>query len=685
MENLIDNFSELILKSIDSGLNENYAKCFSVRIKEVKSHVCGIFRRHNTIWKRNKLLKESENYVEPAEKAIALKWNTELNPDTNLPDHTITQATFHYVQIIKTLECLFSQANFKREYFGFNTSGTHVCQEGVYERYCCAETHKNSKFHDDRSAIKIRLFSDDCEICDALKSKKGIHKICCVYFTIDNMPEKFLSKTDNIFLVALCESTNLKIDDNNFDEIAELVLEEMKRLENIGIEVDGQTIKGSLARVVGDNLGANGMLGFVESFNSYFCRLCEISKEESERLLKERTEIMRTKASYQNCVEAASNFVDRGKSINLKTTKGIKRACIFNNLQGFHVLDNITLDVMHDVNEGIIPFFLTIFFEYCDSNKIVKKNDIQILVRDFNYGQLHKRNKPSTVIFTSPHLGQNATQLYTIMIHLPFIFANFKAKLEPIWISAESLLKMMQIIYSNKICEEDINNLTSNIEIHYTCLLETFGATLIPKHHFVLHYPYATRKIGPLINYWAMRFESKHRFFKSAAQRTNNFVNITKTLTNKHQEATSHRKFATDIVQFSKKTTEFNKCNHERDYSDQIAHFLNLDGLKVLRFAKYNSFDYSKGIMIISNGNLFEIDEVLTKDNKLFFFCCPYNVKQFDSFYNSVEIERKSDKISDFVVIEHRNLKNPKSYERKLSENKFFLICDTLQLKEIMN
>lgn len=485
-----------------------------------------------------------------------------------------------------------------------------MCQEGVYERFCCSETYKNCKIYDDRSAIKIRLASDDCDICDALKSKKGIHKMCCVYFTVDNMPERFLSKTDNLFLVALCKSTDLKIDDNNFDEIAELILEEMEYLENTGIEVNGQIIKGSLARFAGDNLGANGVLGFVECFNSYFCRLCEISKVDSESLVKERADIMRTKESYQKCVEAASKFIERGKPLNLKATKGIKRDCIFNRLQGFHVLDNITLDIMHDVNEGIIPFYLTKLFEYCDMNKIMKKSDIVTLVRDHIYGQLDQRNKPSLIMLNQHNLGQNAAQMYTIMINLPFIFANFKEKLESIWISAESLLKIMQIIYSKKICEEDIENLISYIEIHYKCLQEIFGATLLPKHHLVLHYPYAIRKIGPLIHYWTIRFEAKHGFLKSAAHKTKNFVNIGKTLAKKHQETFSHKKFATDVIVFSKVNTDFKKCNHEKDYSDQIALFISLNGLKVLKFAKYNSFEYRKGLMIISEGNLFGIDLV---------------------------------------------------------------------------
>lgn len=274
----------------------------------------------------------------------------------------------------------------------------------------------------------------------------------------------------------------------------------------------------------------------MESFNSYFCRLCEVSKGQSQYLVKECPEIMRTKESYNKCVEVANGFVERGQPIEFKATKGIKRACIFNSLQTFHVLDNISLDVMHDINEGLIPYFLAKFFEYCDKKKILKKSETHRLVRDFDYGVLHKRNKPSTINFERSNLGQNATQLYSVMIHLPFIFRNVREKLREVWSSAESLLKLMQIVYSSEIREDDVCNLSTHIEEHFTCLQRFFDGKLIPKHHNVLHYPNTIRKIGPLINYWMMRFEAKHQFFTNAANNTKNFVNITKTLAHKHQE-----------------------------------------------------------------------------------------------------------------------------------------------------
>lgn len=113
--------------------------------------------------------------------AIGLKWHSKPNLETNLTDHTFDQSTFQYIPILKTLECLFNDPIFKNEYMEYNLNGTHVCVDGVYERFCCSNVHKRYKLYEDKLAIKIRLASDDCDVCDPIKSKNVIHKLCCVY------------------------------------------------------------------------------------------------------------------------------------------------------------------------------------------------------------------------------------------------------------------------------------------------------------------------------------------------------------------------------------------------------------------------------------------------------------------------------------------------------------------------
>lgn len=250
----------------------------------------------------------------------------------------------------------------------------------------------------------------------------------------------------------------------------------------------------------------------------------------------ENPEKIRQKESYLSTIEVITE-----NEIDLKSTKGIKKYCVFNDLQNFHIFDNFSVDIMHDVNEGVIPFFMNKLL-FMIKNKISTLADIQAKVRDFNYGILNKKYKPSKINLEKHNLGQNAKQIYCIMIFLPFILINYRPKLLNIWNAMEKLLQIMQIIYSTCIRKTDIERLKDCIEEHLTFLVNKLNVNLIPKHHIMLHYPSVIHKMGPLIHMWMMRMESKHKVFTDMVKITNNFVNITKTLAHCHQQRLCNKK-----------------------------------------------------------------------------------------------------------------------------------------------
>ncbi|XP_047233654.1 uncharacterized protein LOC124875491 [Girardinichthys multiradiatus] len=58
---------------------------------------------------------------------------------------------------------------------------------------------------------------------------------------------------------------------------------------------------------------------------------------------------------------------------------------------------------------------------------------------------------------------------------------------------------------------------------------------LLPKHHYLDHYPQMIRFFGPLVEHWTMRFEAKHSFFKQVIRHTSCFKNVPLSLALKHQ------------------------------------------------------------------------------------------------------------------------------------------------------
>ena len=65
------------------------------------------------------------------------------------------------------------------------------------------------------------------------------------------------------------------------------------------------------------------------------------------------------------------------------------------------------------------------------------------------------------------------------------------------------------------------------------------GEMLLPKHHFMVHYPSCLLKSGPLVRYWCMRFEARHNLVKELARITRCYKNICLTLATRFQFALS--------------------------------------------------------------------------------------------------------------------------------------------------
>lgn len=63
---------------------------------------------------------------------------------------------------------------------------------------------------------------------------------------------------------------------------------------------------------------------------------------------------------------------------------------------------------------------------------------------------------------------------------------------------------------------------------------------LIPKQHFLTHYPNLLMKYSPLIHFWSMQIEEKHQYFKEIVQNMRNYKNIPMLLATKHQLYQAH-------------------------------------------------------------------------------------------------------------------------------------------------
>lgn len=408
----------------------------------------------------------------------------------------------------------------------------------------------------------------------------------------------------------------------------------------------------------------NGIFGFVESFRAtYFCRRCESSITECQTQVKVNDEKIRKESTYL----ALLNNIDPKKEVYIES-KGLKKFCIFNQLAVFSIFDNFSIDVMHDLNEGVISFFLVQFFKYLENNTSLTLSAIQTNVRDYPYGRLWTKYKPSpfTIDKDTKKLNQNAMQTYCLMVHLPFIFFAFKTNIPCMWKAMENLLSTMQIVYSNTIRETDIIRLEKHIESHLSFIVTKLKLDLLPKHHFLLHYANFIRASGPPIHSWMMRYESKHKFLNDISKRSSNFNHLSKTLVTRHQMflCVNVQSFEPNIVP-SKTLYDVTKSKNYSKYSTHLQRFFVGENLLSLNFLLYESFEYRPGFFVIHENNVFEILHIFEENEKYIFFCSCYS-KKFDTSLNSIEIELIVD---SYTIIDLKSIKYKKSYDRQSIAN----------------
>lgn len=649
---------------------------FEESLNSTKSYVIQKIKSVSTRRLREKKMKKQERYVAPNEYAIGLKWKTRKSQMSDLPNHQLEQNKFQYIHIDKTLESIFKQPEFVKNYIEHNQS--HVCVPGVYKYFCCGQTYRLHEVFRNKNVIQLQLGIDDFEVCSPLKSKTGVHKICAVYLQIRNIPPEISSKQNNVAIVAICKTHDLKAESEYFDNISNLIVDDLKKLEKDGIEIEGiGTLKAVLTNICSDNLGKNMVYGLHESFVAdYYCSICELNKSECQKTVKQLAEKFRSKLFYYNYFSS----LNRDESIDVSITKGIVRYCPFNDLKNFNIFDNVYVDLMHDVYVGIIKFFLKEFFEYCAKNNVLTKRKMMKIIRDFNFSVSNRRNVPSIVNFDKVNFNQSAAQIGCLMLHLPFIFFRFYEKLINIWPVMESLLQCIQILNSTEIREIDVNRLESMIEKHLTGMKNCFKITLKPKHHFLTHYPTVIRRQGPVKHFWMMPFESKHKYFTNLVKQTQNYINITKTMAETHQLDYCLKPFVMPEVSASVFKEKFRSHFEFNSYESLCCNFFKneIDSVHKLKFFIYNSVKYSEGFMIVHNETLYEIKSTLQLDQKYYLLCEEYETLRFSHECNSIVIGKiipETNIIIDFIELKHKCC-----YDKLILNKEIFIIADCLSI-----
>lgn len=486
------------------------------------------FKKLDSSFKQKKAVQKSGSFVQPLEIPITMGYAPRLNPVTGEVRQVMIHKTFQYVPIKEVLKLVLESPGFMECVQELRKS-----EDGLLRDFIDGHHYNSCRLLKKETTINILLFADDVEVTNPLSPKAGSHKIGMLYFAIKSLPTKFLSSLNNCFLLAIYKSCDAK--DFGLHDILMPFIRDMRSLQEDGLYITSEAFTGivrcGIAQVVGDNLGIHGMFGFSEGFTAnYFCRICKGHREVLRRQVVADSEMLRNRQNYEQDLLQA----------NLPET-GIKAPTPLNDVMDFHVTKNYAHDIMHDLLEGICPLELKLIVKALVDDGKFTLATLNGRITSFDYGFPDSSNKPcgipqSALQNPDGSAGQNAAQMWCLIRNFPLMIGDCVEEGNKYWELLLLLLDCMDLIFAPVISNEDTLFLKRLIQDHHALFLELYPErNLRPKHHFMLHYPRAIREVGPMNQFWAMRFEAKHNFFKRIAHITCNFKNIAKTLAHRHQ------------------------------------------------------------------------------------------------------------------------------------------------------
>lgn len=200
---------------------------------------------------------------------------------------------------------------------------------------------------------------------------------------------------------------------------------------------------------------------------------------------------------------------------------GVHGTSSFDALGYFDVTKSLPPDIMHDILEGVVP--LTMKHVICKAHR---QNHITITelneeLQKFCIGQNDKANKPvllsERLLRTSGIVG-TATQKWCLFRLLPFIMGHRIPPGSRYWHMLLLLCRdIADIVMAAKVTKDELACLELLVTEFLSEMTEVFGNVLIPKCHYLIHYPRLMSLYGPLHSLWCMRFKGKHQYFKNLA------------------------------------------------------------------------------------------------------------------------------------------------------------------------
>ncbi|XP_047658047.1 uncharacterized protein LOC113658066 [Tachysurus fulvidraco] len=429
--------------------------------------------------KRMQYFSEKWGKIDPVQYVLGTRFATRYNRTTGTFSQTIVKDKYVYIPILETLQFIYKHPKIKDMMARDSQQKTNFLYDMMESSLRIMNSSQNKGMQ-----FRSNFIFDEFECVKTLGSKRGIHKLGTIYFTIRNISPKYNSSLLNIHLVALFHAQDIKI--YGFDKILEPLVQDISTLETNGIRIPlfDHTVYGTIVQVTGDNLGVHSIFGFVEPFSArYCCGFCLLEKEDFQTVFSEDSPRMslRTKELHaEHCQRMQSNP-------GLPYVMGVKKSYLLNFLQYFHTTANFSVDIMHDILDEVAQYEMILLIHHLIGN-FTTSAEVHRRIQSFNYGFMEQNNKHPGVELRegSNDLGLNATQNWCLLRYLPIIFEDIVCPNDQHWFLF--ILLLVSIVFSSVISTGITIYLKHLIAEHHSLFKHLFpDKKLLPKHHFMVH------------------------------------------------------------------------------------------------------------------------------------------------------------------------------------------------------
>ena len=223
-------------------------------------------------------------------------------------------------------------------------------KSGIYSSYKSGKNYE--KIFTNGDVIRLEFFLDDICTVSNFATNQSRHKILTMFFSINNFDYTLRTKEQNIYVSMVCPRKIIKKVGLRY--VLKPFINEMNKLREKGIDIelngDKHHFDIDICAFCGDNLAQHELLGINQRFSAgTICRFCyatfnEIQSKHSIKDFKSRTK--------ENLKE---DLIKNIKDPKLQKLNGVIREMPLTGLNNFNSLDVSVVDIMHDLQEGVLP------------------------------------------------------------------------------------------------------------------------------------------------------------------------------------------------------------------------------------------------------------------------------------------------------------------------------------------